>query len=179
MAVQISVTGLSAAIRQLESYTKRIDKKMKTLCERLMNEGYVIAAEGFAYAYYAGTNDVEVDPPTWDGDTLVLRANGNAVAFIEFGTGTAYPEQYPDPSVYAKLGMDNRGNYGEGYGAHPPWYYRGDPGNAGRMKRMRDGSLSDTWVCSFGNPPAKAMFKAGLTITDKDHIAEIAREVFS
>ena len=92
----IKITGIESAIQKLEAYNKFIIDRTQKVAEQLMQAGYEVASIGFSNARYAGTNDVEVDLPVWEGETLVLRANGNAVAFIEFGTGKGYYEDYPN-----------------------------------------------------------------------------------
>lgn len=141
----------------------------------MMDEGYQVASVLFTDALYAGTNDVVVDAPVWEDDRLVLRANGNAVAFIEFGTGKFY-EDYPNQDAYSKLGLSQRGEYGKGKGAHPPWRYIGDAGNLGVvLKHKSDGT---DVIQTYGNPPARAMYQATVTLTDQQRLTEIAREVF-
>lgn len=178
--LSIKIAGVEQALRQLEKYSKSIDNRMKTLVERIMQEGYEAAVSGFAPALYAGHNDVKVLSPRWEGDRMILEATGTAVAFIEFGTGTSPRfEPYPDETAYARLGLAPRGEYDKKHGKNPPWYYRGDPGNFGKPKRRRDGSDDPEWIVTWGNPPARAMFNAGLKVSDRDRIAAIAREVFS
>lgn len=174
--IGIKITGIATAIRRLEALKKRIPDRAKELAERLMKEGYDVASVLFKDARYAGTNDVEVATPVWEDDVLVLRANGDAVAFIEFGTGKGYYEDYPDQSVYSKLGLSNRGEYGKGKGAHPPWRYIGDAGNDGViLKHKNDGT---DVVQTYGNNPARAMYQATVTVSDREKILEIAKEVF-
>lgn len=175
--IKFAIDGLEDVIRDIDKLQVTLEDRIRGALEAIMSEGYVIASVRFDEALYAGTNDVEVDPPRWDGDTLILEAHGNAVAFIEFGTGTNYFD-YPDPSVYEKLDMSPHGTYGEGYGANVRWWYKGDPGNAGRPKRHRDGTYDEVWSTSWGNPPARAMYEAG-KVLDKDRIQQILKEKFS
>lgn len=178
MLLDIKVTGLNQAIRQLENYTNNIEHKLTTLVERLLDEGFDVAEALFAKALYAGTNDVTVLYPYWEGDTMVLAADGKAVAFIEFGTGSNYYD-YPDQTVYANNpSLAGHGQYGKGHGKDIRWWYKGEPGTAGRPKRLPDGSYSTVWSTSWGNPPARAMYEASKKL-DKEHVLEVAREVFT
>ena len=170
--IKCSVRGISETIKHLESMKRNLGTKVHDFLERLGQEGYKVASAKFANALYAGTNDVTVELQWEDDKTLHLVASGDAVAFIEFGTGTLY-EDYPK-KVDGVLG---HGQYGQKKGAHPPWYYHGDPGNIGRPKRNRDGSYDLDTVVTWGNPPARAMFDAGQEM--RNRIAEIAKEVFS
>ena len=172
----IKITGIESAIQKLEAYNKFIIDRTQKVAEQLMQAGYEVASIGFSNARYAGTNDVEVDLPVWEGETLVLRANGNAVAFIEFGTGKGYYEDYPNQEAYSKLGMSQRGEYGKKKGAHPPWRYIGDAGNLGVVLKHK--SNGTDVVQTYGNPPARAMYQATITVADKEKALEIAKEVF-
>lgn len=181
--IDVNITGLQETINKLNSLAKTLPDLMKEVVERLMQEGYNVASVGFSEALYAGTNDVTVDAPVWEDDSLVLRANGKAVAFIEFGTGLIYPSYPPLPTgddAYANLGMSGRGEYGKGHGANPPWYYpiENGLGEMGRPKIEKDGTESTKWAYTIGNPPARAMYQAVVAITDRQKILEIAKEVF-
>jgi len=173
---EITTTGIDETIEYLKAVPITTTDKLKAVLEQLMNEGYSIAVQLFSKALYAGTNDVEVDPPYWEGDTLVLTAHGNAVAFIEFGTGINYYD-YPDPSVYGKLGMAQHGQYDKHHGSQIRWWYEGEPGTAGRPKRRRDGTYDDRWSTSWGNPPARAMYQASRQL-DKERIIAAVKEAF-
>lgn len=172
--LDIQIKGVVETIKALEDFRNQIEENIKVLAVRLMNEGYDIAEAGFAEAKYAGVKDVNVDPPVWDGDTLILRANGNSVAFIEFGTGTFY-EEYPDPTMRSRIGAVGRGQYDKKKGENPPWVYIGDAGDLGEIKAYK--KTGEAIVSTMGNPPARAMYEAS-KVLDKDHIMQIAREVF-
>lgn len=164
------VTGIAETIKHLERTKRNLGIKVHDFLDRLGQEGYKVANAKFANALYAGLNDVQVSLK-WETDTeLHLIAEGEAVLFIEFGTGTLYenyPGELPD-------GVVEHGKYGKGKGAKPPWIYKGEPGNAGQIiYHKMDGHI----VRTFGNPPARAMFDAGQEM--RNRIAEIAREVFS
>lgn len=182
MNINITTKGIDDAINKLKSLEITLPDVLRIVLERLMNEGYNVASTLFSEALYAGTNDVKVEPPVWEDDTLVLRANGKSVAFIEFGTGTIatpYPILPTGENPYANLGMSGRGEYGKGHGANPPWYYPIEKGlgNTGRPKVEKDGTESEKWAFTLGNPPARAMYQAAVTISDKQRILEIAKEV--
>lgn len=179
--VSIKVSGIDKAVTQLKKYKQTVDDKINAVIERLMDEGFDIAVSVFEGALYAGVNDVTVLYPYWQGDTMVLAADGKAVAFIEFGTGTNYYD-YPDQSVYANNPeLKPHGQFGKGHGEDVRWWYKGSPGNGGRPKRhvRKDGTVwyDSVWSTSWGNPPARAMYQASKKF-DPDHVMEVAREVF-
>ena len=181
--INVEVTGMEEALKAFESFTKTFEDKIKLTLERLMAQGYYVASAGFRDAAYPGTNDVSVADPIWEGEYLVLRAEGKAVAFIEFGTGIKF-EEYPsdipgdgnDP--YATLGLSPRGTYGKGQGSNKKgWVYDGEAGKGGLGYPFL--SKGRYKVLTYGNPPARAMYNAALTVADKNLILQIAREVFN
>lgn len=171
--IDIQIGGIDKLAKEIDFLRKRTEFRIRLAVEALLTEGFYIASAGFANALYAGTNDVKVLEPYWEGDTLVLEAHGDAVAFIEFGTGINYYD-YPDPTVYEKLDMSPHGTYGEGYGSQIRWWYKGEPGNNGRPKRRRDGTYDEVWSTSWGNPPARAMYDAS-KVLDKERVEEVLR----
>ena len=174
--LDIQIDGLEELCKDIEFTQKKLDFRLKLAIEALLMEGYYIASYGFPRALYSGHNDVTVPVPYWDGDTMILRADGEAVAFIEFGTGTNY-EDYPDQSVYRKLGMAKHGNYGKKHGRDVRWWYKGEPGSNGRPKRHRDGTYDKVWSTSWGDPPARIMYDAS-KVLDREHVMEVVRRAF-
>ncbi len=174
--INVKISGVSDAIKHIQRVRKSLDGKIRELIERLAEEGYNVASARFDEALYAGDKHVMVLKPVWHENKLVLAAIGESVAFIEFGTGTYYdyPDDYPEES---KSGVTPRGQYGKQRGANPPWTYVGEPGNTGAViYTKKDGS---TVVKTYGNPPARAMLGASLTMRDRSRIEQIAKEVFS
>lgn len=178
-----NITGIDEIIQYVEELSNTLQPRMEKLLMRLMQEGYEIASFQFETAQYAGTNDVTVLTPYWRGNTLILEARGDAVAFIEFGTGKdegfTY-EPYPDDEMKRNAGAVDRGEYGKKHGAKPPWWYPAEKGQGtlGRPKRLKSGKYSTKWNTAWGNPPARAMYDASAKALDYKHIEEVAREVF-
>jgi len=172
--VNIQVTGISGIINRIERRKRTLEDKVKELIEKAAEYGYKSASVNFQTAIYAGTNDVRVIEPSWEENTLILAAEGKAVAFIEFGTGVHYTEVYP----ISVEGIAPRGTYGKGKGSNDSWVYVGDPGNTwveGEIiATKKDGRYV---VKTHGNPPARAMYNAGEIMKEK--ITELAKEVFS
>lgn len=181
--ISLKVTGIEKALEKLDFFESDLEPRMQEVVNRLMADGYLVASAGFKNAAYPGFNDVEVLTPVWEGDLLVLRAEGNAVAFIEFGTGKKYekyPTDIPGESVdpYSALGMSQRGEYGHKRGSSPKgWVYAGSIGNGGLAFPMESRGMQVNWT--MGNPPARAMYQAAVTVADRQRAIEIAREVFS
>ena len=168
------------AIRALEDYLEKLQQAKPEIVSRLAERGEEIAESRFANAYYAGTNDVFVSSES-DGDTATITAQGDAVAFIEFGTGVthngagAYPQEVPEEIV-------GIGEYGHGHGSsYYGWYYSGEKGTGGEdvYRTLKDGSRRkrEGWVHTYGNPPAAAMYRAANFM--QEEAASIVREVLA
>ncbi len=147
------------ALKQLEECKKDFLAKEEEFVRRLAEIGVSVASEIFATADYDGVNDVTVRLE-FNGDRAAVIAEGEAVGFIEFGTGIRNPE-------WNNSGMDYtppaHGTYGKGHGARPKgWFYYPNEGAAARH--------------TYGNPPAEAMRTARDTILEQ--ITAIAREVW-
>ena len=104
---------------------------------------------------YNGTNDVSVRVDN-TGSVAVIYAEGEAVAFIEFGAGDRYGHGHPQA-----------GDLGMGPGTYPS-----DKGLWNNPKGWWYGHSQHT----YGNPPAMAMYQAVQAITEQ--VTTIAKEVF-
>lgn len=150
--------SIDEAIKQLEQYKKDFLAKEELFVKRLAEIGVSVASTGFALADYDGINDVQVTM-TQSGTTATITAFGEAVGFIEFGTGIRNPE-------WNDSGMDytppKHGTYGEGQGKRPKgWYFK-----------LGEGAKMHT----YGNPPAEAMRTARDVMIER--VIQVAREVW-
>ena len=161
--------SVEQAIRELESYKQWMLQKQEELVSRLADVGLQVARVRFAGAKYAGINDVTCRVEK-NGTGATIFADGDAVAFIEFGTGVSHPA-YPPGTDYTP---PPHGSYGQGKGRRKKWGYYGDPGNIGEVKVNTAGQEV---VITSGNDPALAMWTAVVQMSEE--VAQIAREVFS
>lgn len=171
--IKCTLGTIRQAIAEIEKYEKDLERKTRTLMERLAEVGIKEATIGFESAVYDGTNDVVVDQtPTWIGrNKLAIKASGSAITFIEFGTGVFNPGVHPKA---ADLGMV-RGAYGHGRGQRETWAYKGDPSEAkAGGKVVREGGYSV--ILTRGNDPNRSMYDAGKEM--RAQVVRIAREVF-
>lgn len=162
--MKVTVKNLDKVLKGIEDYKKNLESKIDTFLVRLSTLGAYRARIDFSNAMYAGDNDVEINvEKTATGYKVV--ATGQAVIFIEFGTGIINPE-HPQSSEFGF----SHGSYGQGKGANEKgWVYVGEQGNAGQP--LRDGVYR-----TYGNPPARAMYNASEEM--KKSITKIAREAF-
>ena len=154
--VDLSEKGVASAIKELRAYQKWVETKSKELRLRLAQLGATVASIQFSRAIYNGTNDVTVRVDD-TGSVAVIYAEGESVAFIEFGSGAKYGYGHPQATEFGV----GPGTYpdGKGHWDDPNgwWYGHGQH--------------------SYGNPPAQAMYGAVQMITEQ--VTKIAKEVFS
>lgn len=169
--IEIRATGIDSLISKLKAYQKSLEDKQHRLLEELAKVGIDIADAKFSMAQYDGDNDVVVSQsPEWVGDNkLFITATGDAVTFIEFGTGVHYTDQHPKGTEMGAI----RGAYGQGKGSRDSWGYYGSSGTNGQVVNETG---KGTVILTHGNPPARAMYDAAKEM--RNQIADIAREVF-
>lgn len=151
--------SISTALKQIKQYKVDFEAKEQEFIRRLAEIGVSVAQAGFAIADYDGVNDVSVRMEKTSTGYAVIAA-GEAVGFIEFGTGVKYPEwdntdmEYTPPAhgTYGKL--QGRNSWG--------WWFKGSDGAAARH--------------TYGNPPAEAMRTARDEMVQR--VTDIAREVW-
>ena len=151
----LSASAIAAAERGLLEYAVWLEKKSAELRSRLASLGATVASIRFSRAIYSGTNDVSVRVDD-TGKTAVIYAEGESVAFIEFGSGATHGYGHPMDS---ELGI-GPGTYPEGKGHWDDpngwWYAHGQH--------------------TYGNPPAQAMVAARDAMLEE--LTQIAKEVF-
>lgn len=155
----LNTKDINRAIKEVEEYKKDILRKEKLLLEKLAYVGVKEASVRFTTAMYDGINDSSVSLEQ-TGNGYAIVAQGNAVAFIEFGSGVYHNpgEPYPNPRPAGIVGI---GEYGKGKGKRRAWGYRDESGEV---------------VITRGNPAAMPMWYA--TEEMRRSILQIAREVF-
>ena len=155
----LSISSIDNAINELKAFQKSLEQKKDKLLEELANIGVKEASVRFTTAMYDGVNDssVMLEPIAYG---YCIKAEGKAVAFIEFGAGVYHNpgEPYPNPRPSGIVGI---GEYGKGYGKRQAWGFRDDSGEL---------------VITHGNPAAMPMWYASEEMRSK--ITKIAREVF-
>ena len=151
--------SIYAALKQIRKYQKDFEVKEAEFVRRLAEIGVSVASTGFALADYDGVNDVQVTM-THGGSSAVVTAYGEAVGFIEFGTGVKYPEWDASGMEYTP---PKHGTYGKGRGKNPHgWYFKQSDGASARH--------------TYGNQPAEAMRSARDVMVER--VIQIAREVW-
>lgn len=167
ISMTLDSRSIDKAIKELEKYKKDLLQKEQRLLEGLANIGVREASVRFTTAMYDGVNDVTVAlEKTSNGYAIV--ASGQAVAFIEFGTGVYHNggEPYPNPRPEGIVGI---GEYGQGKGKRRAWFYKGEAGSSGEMQK-------NGVVKTRGNPAAMPMWYASEEM--KRSILQVVKEVW-
>ena len=154
----MSPKSVARASAELRAYAAWVEQKEAELRVRLASLGATVASIRFSRAIYSGTNDVSVRVDD-TGDVATIYAEGESVAFIEFGTGAAHGYGHPlagehgfGPGTWSD-GPDGKGHWDDPNGW---WYAHGQH--------------------TYGNPPAAAMVAARDAMVEE--LTTIAREVF-
>lgn len=157
--MSLSTKSIGQAIKELKAYRDSLEDRKQQLLDELANIGVREASVRFTTAMYDGVNDSEVTLETIENGYRIV-AEGNAVAFIEFGTGVYHnpTEPYPNPRPNGIVGI---GEYGKGYGKRQAWGFKDETGEL---------------VITHGNPAAMPMWYASEEM--RNSILKIAKRVF-
>ena len=151
--------SIDRAVNDIREYSRWVQRKTAELARRLADMGAVNVSLGFSRAVYTGNNDVSVTVEQLGENRYSIVANGEAVAFIEFGAGVTYGYGHPQPSL-------------EG-AAMGPGTYPSDKGHWNDPK----GWYIPGGEHTYGNPPNMPMYSTASEL--KRDLVRIAREVFA
>lgn len=172
--VNVKIMGAEELIRDLNEFANQTEDKCNKLIDGLLKEGEKKASSKFGSAIYSGNNDVKVRTEKENLKGSII-AEGDSVAFIEFGTGV-FNASHPLQSEVS--GIVAHGTYGKGRGSNlKGWIYRGEQGNGsavpvlGRDKKPQEGK----WR-TFGEPANKCMYDTALEL--EQLIEPMAKEIF-
>ena len=148
--------SVSEAIKAVKQYKSWVAMKEAELRQRLAMLGASVASIQFSRAIYNGSNDVTVRVDS-TGSVAVIYAEGQDVAFIEFGAGATYGYGHPQA-----------GEFGVGPGTYPDGKGHWDDPNGWYYAHGKH---------TFGNPPSMSMYRAVEVMVEQ--LTAIAKEVFS
>ena len=164
MKIQVDVfdeKSVKEAIKQINKFKRQCLKKEQLLLQRLADYGVKRVQVHYAWFQYDGDHSEITVTPIIEEHGAIIRAKGDKIAFIEFGTGVWFndAESYPLPRPEGIVGI---GQYGKGRGNNPRgWYFTSSKGTSQYTK---------------GNPPAMAMYKT--TVELAQELENVVREVF-
>jgi hypothetical protein len=151
--------SIEQAYKDVLKYKRWLKAKEQELLKRLSMYGATKVSLGFARAIYGPERaDIHVRVEIQDKVAKII-AEGEEVAFIEFGAGIRYGNGYLGDKPDDVVGI---GEYGKGKGKNPKgWWFTGSDG---------------TGKHTYGNPPAMALYNAYVELGEI--MTDIAREVF-
>ena len=159
IVVPLSESGIQKIQDELMVYRKWQEEKARELAERLATLGATVASIRFSRAVYTGKKDVEVTVEALPNGYKV-KADGESVLFIEFGSGVTYGYGHPEA-----------GEFGMGPGTYPDGKGHWDDPKGWYLPKSAGGGHT------FGNPPAMPMYEARKAIEQER--PSIVKEVFS
>lgn len=155
--------SVDRAVREIREYSERVQRKTAELTRRLADMGAVNVSLGFSRAVYSGNNDVSVTVEQHGDNSYSIVANGEAVAFIEFGAGVTYGYGHPQPILEGEAMGPGTYPSTKGHWDDPKgWWFTNEAG---------DGEHT------YGNPPSMTMYTTAEEL--KRDLVNIAREVFA
>lgn len=133
IVIELSPESCKQAIKELKKYQKEIKPKLDEVCRRLAEIGcqaanaqYDLANKDSAETGNGGVRAVVL--PLSNGSGYKIRAEGEDVYFIEFGTGNSagmfYGDGLPKTSVPVYPGSYSEQNDGQ-YAKLGYWFYQG------------------------------------------------------
>lgn len=173
--IKVDLFNLKDLIKEIDSYEEWLNEKANELSKKLADVGLEEAVIRYNKAYYAGINDVKVTVEDRGDGVYALVARGEAVLFIEFGTGI-YKMDAPDERAELIDGsaIVGHGQYGQGKGANPKgWVYRG---SLGYNPPWGTREVGTTGVLTKGNHAASALYYTKKSLERK--LEDVAKEVF-
>lgn len=158
IVVPLSESGIQKIQDELTVYRKWQEEKARELAERLAALGATVASIRFSRAVYTGKKDVDVTVEALPNGYKV-KADGESVLFIEFGSGVTYGYGHPEA-----------GEFGMGPGTYPDGKGHWDDPKGWYLPKSAGGGHT------FGNPPAMPMYEARKAI--EQELPRIVKEVF-
>mgnify|MGYP004644305361 CR=1 FL=1 len=158
VTVDLSTSGIERLQKAVREYKQWQKEKTDELTRRLAMLGATTASLRFSRAIYTGPKDAVITVEEIDNG-YVVKAEGECVLFVEFGSGIKYGSGHPENAEYG-MGPgtypNGKGHWGDPHG----WYLPKDKGGGH----------------TYGNPPTMAMYDARKTI--EQDLVRIVREVF-
>lgn len=158
IVVPLSESGIQKIQDELVVYRKWQEEKARELAERLASLGATVASIRFSRAVYTGKKDVDVTVEELPNGYKV-KADGESVLFIEFGSGVTYGYGHPEA-----------GEFGMGPGTYPDGKGHWDDPKGWYLPKSAGGGHT------FGNPPSMPMYEARKAI--EQELPRIVKEVF-
>lgn len=158
VTVDLSTSGIERLQKAVREYKQWQKEKTDELTRRLAMLGATTASLRFSRAIYTGPKDAVITVEEIDNG-YVVKAEGECVLFVEFGSGIKYGSGHPENA-----------EYGMGPGTYPNGKGHWDDSRGWYLPKDKGGGHT------YGNPPTMAMYDARKTI--EQDLVRIVREVF-
>lgn len=169
--IELTEESIDAAIAELEKFQKWIEEGTQRLLTLMGERGVEYANIEYGNALYTGTNDVRVVFEKRGKNRVAVKAIGQDVLFIEFGTGIR-SSTHPDP-VAANY---PHGQYGYKLGSNPNgWRYPMEYGEGNGGLAWED-PKHEGYYHTFGNPANASLYNAMQKV--EDEYLELVKEAF-
>ena len=155
---ELSVDKIERFKKYLKFKDKQIQQKTEEVCRRLAEMGAVRASLEFSRAIYTGKEDHTIKVEKCGKNEYKVRADGETVLFVEFGSGLI-GIGHPEPHEY-------------GAGTYPGKGHWDDP-NGWWLPRDKNGGHSQH---TYGNPPNMPMYNTVRAL--ERELEDMVREVF-
>ena len=156
--IDLSASGIEELQTGLKDYKKWLKQKSEELCMRLAEMGAVKASMNFSQAIYTGIEDHTITVVK-KGGGYAVRAEGETVLFVEFGTGL--------------IGYGHPESNGLGPGTYPGVGHWDDPNGWWIPRDKNNGHSQHT----YGNPPNMPMYNTVKEL--EQELERVVKEVFA
>ena len=166
----LAPSSIDAAIKQLEDYSKDLDRKAQELCERLANYGFQVIFTNLSQHIYSGETISNLQVQEINPNKYVILDGSVALLLLEFGSGlkaVGHP-------LAGEMNM-GPGTYPEQTHALDPngwWFETNDPNLAVYTSKKTGKSYGH----SYGSSPQMPFYNGAKDM--RKEIFNIAREVF-
>lgn len=168
--VGIRVEGMKKTLEVVRKQAELSDERKELFLKKLADEFRVSLRVHFNsnWSLYIDNPSPILVGVEREGDGYAVYAQGDQVAFIEFGAGVFYNGSGANYKLGRPPEISGIGEYGKGKGSQPLWGYYDKNGMTYNGKPFVH--------LTHGNPPANAFYHASVDTRRK--IKDIAREVF-
>lgn len=171
--------SITKALEELEKARKEIKAFARELTEELVKRGAQVASVKYSMAEYAGFNDVTTGfKLSKGGMTGTVYARGNAVLFIEFGTGRMRADNETERADIISGGesLKGHGQYGYGMGdSMSGWFYRGTIGR-NPPEGTEKSTTNPKSIHTYGNNANSSMWLSKFAM--EEMFSEVVQEVW-
>lgn len=176
--IKVETPNLNTVIAQLRAKQKELQMKNGELIDKIVEKGNQKLSDKLSVAEYDGEMKASVAPVEYDPaeQSVSIGIAGSAVTFIEFGTGTFYPDNHPMMDEFEF----KRGTFGKGLGANPPWYFRATNGAIGKNAIGEVDAVTASGaviIKTYGNPANRVVYNTAKEL--REELKDIAKEVYS